>query len=632
MRVPRNSGEAEESFRVTTRKTIVLAVVLAVLCAGYYGVHWLDARRTVEEAAAKRLFDFDVDRLASLQIVRADGTTVGAVQTGDGAWDITQPYDHIVPNQNVWGRLSNAWAHLANERTFGERDLAVYGLDNPTLTVTGTTEDGHMTTIAFGGTEPLQTGRYAHTDGVGVFLVKETAFRELDRPLQDLRARHLVQVGEAGVTQLAFSFLREAEDGGEVLEPGRKPVEPSVAMRVEKSGLAWNMMEPVEAPADQQAVEQLAQGLQFATAKNFVDVPESYEDYGLDPPRARIVVSSEAVDGPQILYLGDADASTAGGAIWAKKHGNPSVFQVGGELLALLPTEPDSFRERRLLTRELEGLQSLELEYRGGVIRLINDPGGAWQMVEPFADDTDQTQVSSYLAVLKSARGSSFPEVSAAEAGVIAPVYTIRLHFADETREIRIGAPHENGPLPAHYVQLDFGAISVMPDVLRNALVREAFEFRDKALMKFNADQARRLRMTLDGREVVLEKQLGQWRAIVPQGAVLESQADALAILKALAEAKASGLEFTADEAAGADLGKFGLDAPVFTAVVELADDEGGEAVVGPLRLGAVSAAESQERWVVTEDRPEVFRARQALLDTIRDAFRGIRVPASQEG
>ena len=616
---------------MNTRKTLALFLVLCALCGGYYTLHWYDTHRVVEVAAAKRLFNYDADALASLRIERSDGTVVEAARK-DGTWHIAKPYDHIVPNLNVWGRLSGAWATLSNERTFGDRDRATYGLDEPVLTVTGVPNNGAPTTIIFGATEPLQVGRYAYTEGVGVFLVKEAAFRELDRPLDDLRERHLVQVGEQGVTQLAFSFLREAEQGGPPLEPGFKPVEASTTMLVDKTSGTWTLKQPIEAPADNDAIDQLAKGLQFATAKGCVDAPESYEDYGLDPPRAQVSVWSEVVDGPQVIYLGDADASTTTGAIWAKKQGNPSVFQVGGELLTLLPTDPDSFRERRLLTRGLDGLEELELIYNGGAIRLVNNPDTAWQMVEPLNEDTDQTQVSAYLAILKNATGSTFPDIAAGEAGLIVPVYTIRLKYADETREIRIGAQAAKDPLPAHYVQLDFGAISILSDVLRNALVREPFDFRNKRLMAFLPDKVQRLKLTLDGKEYVVEKQLRQWRVTAPQAAVLESQSDIVALLKALVDARATAVEVPAGEIAAAGMAAFGLQEPVFRVELTVLDDDGKEQLIGPLRIGGVSEQNGQERFVQAEGRPEVFRTKQALLDAVREAMRGVRVPVAPGG
>ena len=616
---------------MNTRNTIALVVVFVALCAGYFLLNWLDTRNAEEAVASRRLFDFDADGLASMRFERSDGTIVEAVRK-DGAWDITAPQDHIIPNLNVWSRISNAWSTLSNERTLGERDKAAYGLAEPALVATGTAADGVATTISFGGTEPLQVGRYAYMDGVGVFLVKESAFRELDRPLDDLRERHLIEVDEKGVSKLNFSFIRAAEQGGEPLEPGFKPVEASTPMSAHKADGKWQLTQPVATPADQEALEGLTQGLQFATATNYIDVPESYEDYGLDPPRGQVTVWTDAVEGPQTVFFGDADASKGSGAVWAKKLGNPSVFQIGGQLLGLLPQDPDSFRESRLLTRGLDDLTEIDIAYNVGAIRLVNDAEKGWQLVEPLADDTDQTFVSGYLAVLKNAKGDEFPEITAGDAGLVAPTYSITLHFPDEVREIRIGAEKTEGPMRSFYAQQDFGGIVVLSEVMRNAILRRPFEFRDTHLLRFKQSEVQKLALVLDGQQYVIEKQLQQWKVVSPQAAVLESQSDVDALLKALSDARAIDLEPAPADGAGVDLAAYGLQEPVFQAEVTVANEAGETSVVGPLTIGAVTPDQSQQRFVQTKGRPEVFRAKQALLDAVREALRGVRIPAGSAG
>jgi hypothetical protein len=305
------------------------------------------------------------------------------------------------------------------------------------------------------------------------------------------------------------------------------------------------------------------------------------------------------------------------------------VFQIGGQILNLLPQDPDSFRESRLLTRSLDDITGLEILYNGGTIQLTNDPEKGWQMMKPVADDTDQTFVSGYLAVAKSARGEEFPEITAGEAGLVAPSYTIRMHFPDEVREIRIGSEITEGPVKAYYAQQDFGDIVVLSEVMRNALVRRPFEFRDTHLLAFNPAQAEKIVLSLDGQSTTLEKQLGQWKVTAPAGAVLESQSDADALLKSLAEANAVDIEPAPAEGAPVDMAAYGLHEPVFQAEVTVVDEEGVSQTVGPLTIGAVTPDQSQQRFARTQARPEIFRAKQALLDGIREAMRGVRVPAS---
>jgi hypothetical protein len=606
---------------MNTRATIALGITFVVLIAAYFAFGWWESRRVREAAAAKRVFDFEARDIAAVTIERAEGIVVEAAQHADG-WDIVRPYEHIDPNQIVWGRLSNAWATLTNERTLGERDLAAYGLENPVLTITATTRDGDESTIRFGGTEPLQVGRYAYADDVGVFLVREEQFRELDRPLDDLRHRHLVRVGEEGITQLAFAFLREPEDGaGMPLDADLKPAEQSVAVVAGKQDGRWHLQEPIEAAADQEAVDELARALQFAVGTGYVDAPESYEDYGLDPPRGQVTMWSEAGADPQVVFLGNTDAATGGGALWAKKRGDPAVFKLSGHILGLLPQDPDSFRERRLLTRELEGLDSVAIEYKGGAIRLEKDPDRGWQMREPVVEDTDQGAVSGYLSLLKNVRGDEFPDVTAGVAGLIAPEYQITLNYPDESRQIRIGGPVPDRPEPLVYAQQDVGAITVIAEVLRNAIVRGPFDFREKRLIVFEPRDVTAIRGSLDGRDVVIEQHLGQWRVTVPAGAVLESQSDVAALLAALRDLRAVAIE----PEEPADPEAYGLADPVFTVELTLTDEEGVTREVGPLQVGAVAEDNAQQRFARTATRPEVFRVRQAFLDSVREALRGVR-------
>ena len=117
-----------------------------------------------------------------------------------------------------------------------------------------------------------------------------------------------------------------------------------------------------------------------------------------------------------------------------------------------------------------------------------------------------------------------------------------------------------------------------------------------------------------------------------PQGAVLESQSDVDALIKALAKSSAVDVEVAADQAPQADLAAYGLDAPVLEVEVTIADDTGEPRRLGPLKIGAVTPDQGQQRFAQAAGRPELFRIKQAVLDDVRDAMRGVRVPADSAG
>ena len=75
------------------------------------------------------------------------------------------------------------------------------------------------------------------------------------------------------------------------------------------------------------------------------------------------------------------------------------------------------------------------------------------------------------------------------------------------------------------------------------------------------------------------------------------------------------------------DLSPYGLDAPLATLAVSAQGAGQGdqETVHGPLKIGAVTPANSQRRFAVVAGRDGVYTIRQAVVDAIRDTIKGVR-------
>ncbi|MEX2016435.1 MAG: hypothetical protein WD873_07320, partial [Candidatus Hydrogenedentales bacterium] len=71
---------------MSTRATIVLAVVFAALAGTYLLSGNLQQRAAREAEAAKRVFDFEPDDVVSLSVERVEGGPSEAVRTAGGAW------------------------------------------------------------------------------------------------------------------------------------------------------------------------------------------------------------------------------------------------------------------------------------------------------------------------------------------------------------------------------------------------------------------------------------------------------------------------------------------------------------------------------------------------------------------
>ncbi len=617
---------------MSARTTLVLVVVLAVLCLGYWFMLEFEARTRRVATEAKRVFAFAAEDIRGIAIQRADEEATAGERSEDGPWRIVAPHSTIQPNQKLWNRVAENLAKLQNERIIEEKpeDLAKYGLDDPDLIVTATTAEDQETRMIFGATDPTQERRYAQVDGAKVFLVTGNAFFELNRSLDILRYRNLVTLSEEGITRLDFAwYWREPdEEGGEEETVSEKPAvgDESVAVVVEKAedGL-WRLVEPVQALADQEAVEALVKELQTARGRNYIDTPESLDDYGLNPPKSRIKVSTGADSAPETLYLGSFAESGGQGGLFAQRSAEPSVFVTDAHIISLLPAEPDSFREARLITRPARDIVSIHLRSEEGDILLEKDPDEGWRLVKPIASDTDQLAVSGFVNVLKELRGKDFFDEARPEFGLDDPRLTITLAFEGEDAPVTIALGANTPEDDRVYATQETGTITTIHELTLPGITKTAFDFRRKDLMKFLQAEARVVSLTFENVAYRFEKSSrGRWSITAPTGKALESQSDVELLLRAIRGAKALAI---AAENVPDDLAPYGLDAPILTVSVTTAPagDDGAERVVGPLRIGHVTEDNSQERFAVVAGRQEVVRVAQAIMDDAREALRGVR-------
>ena len=626
------------------RTTLALFVTLAVLCFGYWLMVRLEEKDSVEQLEARKLFDFDADVVTTIEIHRV-GEEPSAATRGKGkSWVMTKPHPTIEPNQVVWDRAAAAFADLVNERTIQAEpsDLAKYGLDEPMLRFRASVSGGTEIELAFGGIEPTQTYRYAHQKGGLVFLASVKAFHELDRPLNMLRYPYIVNVGEEGITRIEFARIwtgrddTSAEDPADkaASEPGAERVigEESVVVGVRRPGNGpWRMYSPYDAAANQKLVEELARRIQFATSQRFIDDPESLDDYGLDPPRARLTVYSGADAKPWTLYLGSRESLSpeggpAQGGLFVKHEAKPTVMVIDPQIGDLLPKTPSALREKRLFTHQVSDIATLEYASADGErFTLENDPDRGWRFAQPEGLESDQAAVSSFMMGLKALEGRGFPGDPQPQFGLDTPAITLKFAFKDDAPPATILVGAEMPDAEKYYATQDTGVVTLLSNLDLRILRKTAFDFRLRKLMRF--DQAIRLELAFDGTDYLFERPRGKWVLTRPEGRTLGNQSDVQSLVEALGSAHAVAIEA---KAIPSGLAAYGLDVPLATITVTAPPQEDAsgnatiEPVFGPLKIGTTAPDNSQQRFALLEGQQEVFRVKQAIVDEIRETLKGI--------
>lgn len=607
------------------RSTAILAVVLAILCAGYWGLKTYRAHTQRQALEAKRLLAFDGAAVRSLEIHRLNESPTAGERGEGGKWAITKPSSKIVALQFLWDRVAEQLARLTDERTIAPsgENAGQYGLDDPALTVTAKTSADEPIKLIFGDLDPTQKYRYAQLNGGAIFLVTKEVFFELDRSLKDLRHRFLVNDREAALVRITFARIWTGRSATKMENPPPMGTE-SVAVMVERASkdAPWRLQSPLEALADQDAVNALAKELQFAVGDEFVDTPEKLSDYGLDPPSCRITVCDEKDGNPQTILIGEIEKEK-NVTVYAKRTEWDAVCAIDGNVLTLLPNTPDAFRERHVLTRPASDIRSVEYRSRTGDFTLEKHPEGGWKLVRPEEPDADQQAISDYISRLKSTVGNSFPGGTPESYGLNEPETTIQLLFAGDTAPASIRVKPASEQAESCYITQDTGAVMLAPKAQVEGLLANASMFHSRCLFRFEKKDAVKIEFQLEGQGYLLEKAHDQWIVKAPDNKILASQSDVSALLDALTPVYAVSQESSAKEKSA-----YGLDQPTFTAYVTTRKPDapqGGERRVGPLAVGNVAPDTSQQRFASSADRAGIYRVKQDLIEAVREMLKGIR-------
>ncbi|HEO70561.1 MAG TPA: DUF4340 domain-containing protein, partial [Candidatus Hydrogenedentes bacterium] len=234
---------------MSAKGTGALVALLAVLCGAYALMVHLERAGEQRAVEAKRVFGFDAADLVQLEVDRLSEEPCAARRAADGSWSMTAPLASIEANPIVWERVARALAGLLNQRTISTvANLGEYGLEEPAVTVSAKTRDGMSVAVAFGFEDPTRLNRYARLVEGGpedVFLVDRATYHELDRPLNELRNRYVVSIGDKGITRIEFALYWQGEDDPEHdLVAGQESRQKVVAVRSE--GEPWWLLEPIE--------------------------------------------------------------------------------------------------------------------------------------------------------------------------------------------------------------------------------------------------------------------------------------------------------------------------------------------------------------------------------------------------
>jgi hypothetical protein len=421
---------------MSPRNTLILAAIVAALGAFlyFYEIRGGEERAEAEEEAKRLFHGVSAEQIASIELLAAGGERV-RLERSDQGWRITEPVRFPADRIRA-DSLASSLAGLSSEAVFAEPEpLAEYGIGaDPTLRFrVGEVE--HQ--LFIGDKTPVGGNTYVKTgEGSQVYAVKSYHASALGKKLDELRESKILDFDRQAVARIEAKW-----PGGRVL--------------LEKGEKGWKLLEPLEAPADADAVEDLLSDLQFLRADGFIDGVPSDAEVGLDAPAFEVELStrpSQEGEAPALSRL--AIGSTSEDARRAVRgSAENALYRLAEERLEDFPRTVVAYRFKDLADFDVSAAGRFELAFRGAGEegpRVITGELGleGWTTSPEAMAAGKASQMVSELSRLKATDivADAMGEEELRAVGLSPPLATIRVFAKEEGEqaaplaEVRLGS------------------------------------------------------------------------------------------------------------------------------------------------------------------------------------------------
>jgi hypothetical protein len=269
-------------------------------------------------------------------------------------------------------------------------------------------------------------------------------------------------------------------------------------------------------------------------------------------------------------------------------------------------------RDNVFAALESDKIDEIKVKSESGETTTLKKEGDAWQMTSPLMTKADANEVSSITSNLASLAITRVVDENAPdlkEYGLDAPRMEIEFKASGdkdygEFRRLLIGSKSATGELFAK--RENEPRVLLIPGYLDSVFNRSTFNLRDKALLTFERDKVDRITVSTGGQTLELAKTGTDWKLTKPVSAAADTvSVDGLINRLNTVQMKS----IVADQAAPAELGKYGLDKPQASVAVTTGSSTASLFVGG--RTG-------EELYVRDASRPLVATVEGSLLTDLQ--------------
>lgn len=274
------------------------------------------------------------------------------------------------------------------------------------------------------------------------------------------------------------------------------------------------------------------------------------------------------------------------------------------------PETTDAKKDKVFATLQADTIDEVQVSTAAGDSTTLKKDGGAWKITQPVDGPASESEVSTLTSALSGLEILRLIDENPAnlnDYGLSNPHLEINFKAAGEKeyQTLLVGDKTPTGGLFAkRKADKQVFLIAVSNDFSFN---RTTFDFRDKALLKFEREQVDALDVTAGSETLAIAKDGGDWKMSKP----VQTKADFGSVEGLIGRLQSALIKsIAADSVSPADLKKYGLDKPEATVTLNL----------GSARATLLFGGKAADNTVYARDasKPSVVTVESALLDDMK--------------
>ena len=323
---------------------LVLAATGLVVFVGTTHRWRFSTERVIQPGSA--LFQFDPEEITGISIKNGDQSF--RIQRSEDGWRLTRGIEDTASSEAVNAVIQTALETLVLDRIDAtelrdDKSLSGYGVLKSSLQIDF--KGDKPSSLLIGKTSPDGNRQYvSFENSKAIYLIPKDITRLITLPIENFRDRRLLPINPAQIERVIF------RKGNSSLE-------------LERDTKGWKILRPLNAPADDAAVEDLLSKIHALRLESFESSSrrDSADDSRLDSPAEAQFFTSNAEVPYSIRLSAPGSAGSATAHLDARKISGP----VSLNATSLLAPDIESLRDTALLRINMDLVDVIRVEDNG---------------------------------------------------------------------------------------------------------------------------------------------------------------------------------------------------------------------------------------------------------------------------